>query len=198
MKIILLGSNGQIGWELQRSLAQLGQLLACDRETADFEELNSLYKLVLDFNPDVIVNAAGYTSVDKAENEPDKASQINSEAVIMLAQVAKQLGCLLVHYSTDYVFSGKNKKPWKENDKTKPINVYGKSKLAGEKFIISSKCKYLILRVSWVYADNGENFPKKIIKKILKENKIFIVNDQIGTPNHAEFISTITIKILEH
>ncbi len=192
MKIILLGSNGQIGWELQRSLAPLGQLLACDRETADFEELNSLYKLVLDFNPDVIVNAAGYTSVDKAENEPDKASQINSEAVIMLAQVAIQLGCLLVHYSTDYVFDGLKEGAYTEIDKTNPLSVYGKTKLLGEKGIQEIGCKHIIFRTSWVYALHGTNFVNTIIQLAKKQYELKVVNDQIGSPIRAELIADIT------
>jgi len=192
MKIILLGSNGQIGWELQRSLAPLGQLLACDRETADFEELNSLYKLVLDFNPDVIVNAAGYTSVDKAENEPDKASQINSEAVIMLAEVAKKLHCLLVHYSTDYVFDGIKEGAYTETDKTNPISVYGKTKLLGEEGIKEIGCKHIIFRTSWVYALHGTNFVNTIIQIAKKQYELKVVNDQIGSPTSAELIADIT------
>jgi len=161
------------------------------------ENLLSIEKKLNRIKPEIIINAAAYTKVEDAEKNKNLCYKINSLSTKKIAQWSYKNNSLLIYYSTDYVFSGKNKKSYKENDKTKPINVYGKSKLAGEKNIISSKCKYLILRVSWVYADKGENFPKKIIKKIRNENEVPVVKDQIGTPNHADFISEITLKIIQ-
>ena len=198
IKILLIGKNGQIGSAIKKKLNKINRNIIClSKKELNLENLLSIEKKLNRIKPEIIINAAAYTKVNDAERNKNLCYKINALSIKKIARWVYKNNSFLVHYSTDYVFSGKNKKPWKENDKTKPINVYGKSKLAGEKFIISSKCKYLILRVSWVYADNGENFPKKIIKKIKNENKIFVVNDQIGTPNHADFISEITIKIIK-
>ena len=198
IKILLIGKNGQIGSAIKRRLNKINRNIIClSKKELNLENLLSIEKKLNRIKPEIIINAAAYTKVNDAERNKNLCYKINALSIKKITRWVYKNNSFLVHYSTDYVFSGKNKKPWKENDKTKPINVYGKSKLAGEKFIISSKCKYLILRVSWVYADNGENFPKKIIKKIKNKNKIFVVNDQIGTPNHADFISEITIKIIK-
>ena len=198
IKILLIGKNGQIGSAIKKKLNKINRNIIClSKKELNLENLLSIEKKLNRIKPEIIINAAAYTKVNDAERNKNLCYKINALSIKKIARWVYKNNSFLVHYSTDYVFSGKNKKPWKENDKTKPINVYGKSKLAGEKFIISSKCKYLILRVSWVYADNGENFPKKIIKKIKNKNKIFVVNDQIGTPNHADFISEITIKIIK-
>ena len=198
IKILLIGKNGQIGSAIKKRLNKINRNIIClSKKELNLENLLSIEKKLNRIKPEIIINAAAYTKVNDAERNKNLCYKINALSIKKIARWVYKNNSFLVHYSTDYVFSGKNKKPWKENDKTKPINVYGKSKLAGEKFIISSKCKYLILRVSWVYADNGENFPKKIIKKIKNKNKIFVVNDQIGTPNHADFISEITIKIIK-
>ena len=151
MKLLLLGSNGQVGWELQRSMATLGKLKACDRNTLDFIDLDGLRQLIRDYKPDVIVNAAAYTNVDKAESDEENAFQVNSRAVDLLAQEAKVLDAWLIHYSTDYVFDGEKMSPYVEEDKTNPLSVYGKTKLQGEVAIKKSNCKYLIFRTSWLY-----------------------------------------------
>jgi len=198
IKILLIGKNGQIGSAIKRRLNKINRNIIClSKKELNLENLLSIEKKLNRIKPEIIINAAAYTKVEDAEKNKNLCYKINSLSTKKIAQWSYKNNSLLIYYSTDYVFSGKNKKPYKENDKTKPINVYGKSKLAGEKNIISSKCKYLILRVSWVYADKGENFPKKIIKKIRNENEVPVVKDQIGTPNHADFISEITLKIIQ-
>ena len=198
IKILLIGKNGQIGSSIKKRLSKVNKNITCwSKKELNLENLLSIQKKLNKIKPEIIINAAAYTKVDDAEKNKNLCYKINSLSTKKIAQWSYKNNSLLIYYSTDYVFSGKNKKPYKENDKTKPINVYGKSKLAGEKNIISSKCKYLILRISWVYADKGENFPKKIIKKIRNENEVPVVKDQIGTPNHADFISEITLKIIQ-
>jgi len=198
IKILLIGKNGQIGSSIKKRLSKVNKNITCwSKKELNLENLLSIQKKLNKIKPEIIINAAAYTKVDDAEKNKNLCYKINSLSTKKIAEWAYKNNSFLVYYSTDYVFSSKNNQPYKENDKTKPINVYGKSKLAGEKNIISSKCKYLILRISWVYADNGENFPKKIIKKIRNENEISVVNDQIGTPNHADFISEITLKIIQ-
>ena len=198
IKILLIGKNGQIGSAIKKRLNKINRNIIClSKKELNLENLLSIEKKLNRIKPEIIINAAAYTKVEDAEKNKNLCYKINSLSTKKIAQWSYKNNSLLIYYSTDYVFSGKNKKPYKENDKTKPINVYGKSKLAGEKNIISSKCKYLILRVSWVYADKGENFPKKIIKKIRNENEVPVVKDQIGTPNHADFISEITLKIIQ-
>ena len=188
-KILLIGSSGQIGSTIKGKLKKISKNTKClFRKDLDLKNSKSIEKVLNKINPKLIINAAAYTKVDEAERHKKLCYKINALAPKKIAQWCYKNNAFLVYYSTDYIFSGKNNNnAWKENDKPKPINFYGQSKLEGEKLIISSKCNYLILRVNWLYADKGENFPKKIIKKILKEKKIFIVNDQIGTPNHAEF-----------
>ncbi|WP_341522517.1 dTDP-4-dehydrorhamnose reductase [Pseudomonas sp. G.S.17] len=196
MRILLLGKNGQVGWELQRSLAPLGNLIALDSRSldhcGDLSNLEGLRSTVRRVKPDVIVNAAAYTSVDQAENEPDLAYQINAEAVSVLAQEALGLGALLVHYSTDYVFAGEGEKAWMEQDPVAPLNIYGASKLKGETAIQTSGCKHLIFRTSWVYAARGNNFAKTILHLAKTRKTLSIVDDQTGAPTGAELLADVT------
>ena len=192
MKLLLLGSNGQVGWELQRSIATLGILKVCDRNTVDFFDLDGLRKLIRNYKPDVIVNAAAYTDVDKAESDEENAFHVNSRAVDLLAQEAKFLDAWLVHYSTDYVFDGTKIGHYKEEDKTNPLSVYGKTKLQGEEAIKKSKCKYLIFRTSWLYGTHSKNFCKTIIKLAKDRDELSIVSNQIGAPTCAGLVADVT------
>ena len=195
-KILLLGANGQVGWELRRSLAVLGMVKACGSDEANFENLENLGAIIDEYEPTIIVNAAAYTAVDKAEVEPEKAAKINAVAVKLLAQKAKQLNAWLVHYSTDYVFDGCSKVPYKESDSTNPLCVYGKTKLQGEENIQNIECKHLIFRTSWVYAARGKNFAKTMIRLASEKDELKVVNDQIGVPTSAELIADITAQCL--
>ena len=196
MKILLFGKSGQLGWELQRSLSPLGELVALGPDSrelcGDFTRLNDIEETVRMVGPDVIVNAAAYTAVDKAESEPERVGTINSRAPAALASNAAKLGALLVHYSTDYVFDGSGDKPWNETDFVGPLNVYGKTKLEGEAAIISSGCSYLIFRTSWVFAARGENFAKKILRLAQERDRLTIVDDQVGAPTGAELLADVT------
>jgi len=192
MKLLLFGSNGQVGWELQRTIATLGKLKACDRNTVDFIDLEKLRKLIRDYKPDVIVNAAAYTNVDEAESDEESAFQINSEAVDLLAKEAKVLDAWLIHYSTDYVFDGEKMSPYREEDETNPLSIYGKTKLQGEEAIKKSKCKYIIFRTSWLYGAHGKNFFKTIIKLAKERDELRIVSNQIGAPTSAELVADVT------
>lgn len=196
MKILLFGGNGQVGWELQRSLIPLGELIALNSASenycGDLTDLAGIKQTVRKIVPDIIVNAAAYTAVDKAENEPELAQILNAEAPGVLAQEAKQLNARLVHYSTDYVFNGTGDQPYLETNLTDPLNIYGKTKLEGEKNIQSSGCAHLIFRTSWVYATYGNNFIKTILRLAQQRDKLAIVNDQIGSPTGAELIADVT------
>lgn len=196
MKILLFGKSGQLGWELQRSLSPLGELVALgpgSRELCgDFTRLNDIEETVRMVRPDVIVNAAAYTAVDKAESEPERVRAINALAPATLASEAAKLGAWLVHYSTDYVFDGSGDKPWNETDSVGPLNVYGKTKLEGEAAIIGSGCSYLIFRTSWVFAALGENFAKKILRLAQERDRLTIVDDQVGAPTGAELLADVT------
>ena len=197
-KILLFGSSGQIGSNLKKKLKIISKKVKIlSKKELNLENFNSIKKVLDKIQPNLIINAAGYTKVDEAEKEKDKCFKINTLSTNEIAKWSYKNNCFLVHYSTVYIFDGKKKKPWKEVDKPNPKNFYGKSKLKGENKIIKSKCNYLILRLNWIYNDDGENFPKKIIKKIKENKKIFLVNNQIGTPNHAEFISNVTINIIK-
>lgn len=193
MKILLFGKNGQVGWELNRSLQPLGEVIAIGREEADFSEPESLRQIIRNISPDVIVNAVAYTAVDKAEAEEGLALKINAEAPGVLAEEAKKLGALLVHYSTDYVFDGTKKSPYVESDKPNPINAYGRTKLAGEQVIQSSGCDYLIFRTSWVYASRGNNFLLTMLRLAQEREELSIVSDQIGSPTSARLIADISV-----
>jgi dTDP-4-dehydrorhamnose reductase len=196
MKILLLGKNGQVGWELQRSLAPLGELLALDRHSTDFcGDLNQperLAQTVRDWRPDVVVNAAAHTAVDKAESEPDVARCLNATAPAALAQAAADTGAWLVHYSTDYVFNGQGEQAWQESDATGPLSVYGQTKLEGELAIVASGCKHLIFRTSWVYAARGGNFAKTMLRLAAERERLTVIDDQHGAPTGADLIADVT------
>jgi dTDP-4-dehydrorhamnose reductase len=196
MKILLLGKNGQVGWELQRSLAPLGEVLALDRHSTDFcgdlSQPERLAQTVRAWRPDVIVNAAAHTAVDKAESEPELAHGLNATAPATLAQVALETGAWLVHYSTDYVFNGQGEQPWQEGDATGPLSVYGQSKLAGEQAIAASGCQHLIFRTSWVYAARGGNFAKTMLRLAAERERLTVIDDQHGAPTGADLIADVT------
>ena len=196
MKILLLGKNGQVGWALQRSLAPLGELVALDAQSqihcGDLTNLAGLAQTVRDVAPDVIVNAAAYTAVDKAESEPALAHAINALAPGVLAQEAKRCGAWLVHFSTDYVFDGSGKQAWLETDASAPLSVYGASKLAGEQAIMAAACQHLIFRTSWVYGARGNNFAKTMLKLAQERDSLKVVNDQIGAPTGSDLLADVT------
>lgn len=192
MKILLLGSNGQVGFELARSLLPLGEVIALNRQQVDLTNLENLRATVQSIRPDVIVNAAAYTAVDKAEAERETAFLINAQALEVLAQEAKNLNALLIHYSTDYVFDGTKTTPYLENDATNPLNVYGESKLAGEQAIEKSGADYLIFRTTWVFAARGQNFVNSILRLAAEREELNIVADQIGAPTWARLIADTT------
>ncbi len=196
MKILLFGANGQVGWELQRSLAPLGQVKACGHLDADLENLGGLRAIIREYCPAVIVNAAAYTAVDRAESEPDTAYRINAEAVGLLGDEAKRLDAWLIHYSTDYVFDGTKSEPYLESDQPNPLSVYGKTKLQGEAAISESGCRYLIFRTSWVYSARGANFVKTMIRLAKERDALNVVADQIGAPTSAELIADVTAATL--
>jgi dTDP-4-dehydrorhamnose reductase len=196
MRILLLGKNGQVGWELQRSLAPLGEVLALDRHSTDFcgdlSQPERLAQTVRDWRPDVIVNAAAHTAVDKAESEPDLSRCLNATAPAALAQAAAEIGAWLVHYSTDYVFNGQGEQAWQEDDATDPLSVYGHTKLEGEQRIAASGCKHLIFRTSWVYAARGGNFAKTMLRLAAERDRLTVINDQHGAPTGADLIADVT------
>jgi len=197
MKILLLGKNGQVGWEAQRALAPLGELVALDRHGSDglcgdLEQVDALADTVRRLAPDVIVNAAAYTAVDKAEQEAERAQAINADAVAMLARQTHELGALLVHYSTDYVFDGSGAQPWLEGDAPAPLSVYGATKLAGEQAIRHSHCDHLIFRTSWVYAARGGNFARTMLRLAAEREQLSVIDDQIGAPTGAELIADVS------
>ena len=196
MKILLLGKNGQVGWELQRSLAPLGELVALGSDSqdlcGDFTDLDGLAQTVRAVAPDVIVNAAAHTAVDKAESEPELARTINALAPAVLAQEAKRSNAWLIHYSTDYVFDGSGEQSRVETDNTAPLSVYGATKLEGEQFIRQSGCRHLIFRTSWVYGARGGNFAKTMLKLAQQRDSLKVIDDQIGAPTGADLLADIT------
>jgi len=197
MKILLLGKNGQVGWELQRSLAPLGQLIALDRHpvdglSGDLTDVDALRETIRQIQPDIIVNAAAYTAVDKAESEKELADRVNGQAVQAMAEEAAALGAWLIHYSTDYVFSGEGCAPWCESDALSPVNHYGISKLAGERAIISTGCNHLIFRTSWVYGARGNNFAKTMLRLAKDRETLSVIADQVGAPTGADLIADVT------
>ncbi|MEC4560754.1 dTDP-4-dehydrorhamnose reductase [Pseudomonas inefficax] len=196
MKILLLGKDGQVGWELQRSLAPLGQVLALNSRSqahcGDLANLPDLAETVRAYAPDVIVNAAAYTAVDKAESDREQAFKVNAEAVGVLARAAADCGALLVHYSTDYVFPGQGTQAWREDDSVGPLNAYGESKLAGEQAIQAAGCQHLIFRTCWVYAARGNNFAKTMLRLAAERDSLGVIDDQHGAPTGAELIADIT------
>ncbi|MFA7527477.1 MAG: dTDP-4-dehydrorhamnose reductase [Ottowia sp.] len=201
MKILLLGKTGQVGWELQRSLAPLGVVTALDRRgtdalCGDLLDPDGLAATVRKLQPQVIVNAAAYTAVDQAESEPEVAARANAEAPAALAREAAACGALLVHYSTDYVFDGSGSAPWREDDAPGPLNVYGRTKLAGEQAIAGSGCRHLMLRTGWVYAAHGHNFAKTMLRLARERERLTVVDDQWGAPVGAELLADVTAQLL--
>ena len=202
MKILLLGKNGQLGWELQRSLSPLGELIALDRHSADFcgdlANLPGLAATVQQLRPDLIVNAAAYTAVDQAEQEPVIARTVNALAPGVLAQEAARLGAWLVHYSTDYVFDGGGSRPWAETDTPAPLNVYGQSKFEGEQLIAAAGPQHLIFRTSWVYGARGGNFAKTMLRLAQEREQLSVIDDQFGAPTGADLLADVTAHALRH
>jgi len=201
MRILLLGKNGQVGWELQRALAPLGELTACDFDSpdelrADFSRPQALPALVERVRPDVIVNAAAHTAVDRAEAEPDLAHRINAEAPGVLARAAAARGALLLHYSTDYVFDGSGQEPRAEDAPAAPLSVYGRTKLEGEQAIRAAGCAHLILRTSWVYAARGGNFARTMLRLAAERDALSVIDDQVGAPTGAELLADVSAHAL--
>jgi dTDP-4-dehydrorhamnose reductase len=196
MKVVLFGKGGQVGWELQRSLATIGDLIALDFDStdfhADFSRPAQLAETVRALRPDVIVNAAAHTAVDKAESEPEFAATLNAEAPRVLAEQAKALGAWLVHYSTDYVFDGSGSSARSEDAPTGPLSVYGRTKLDGENHIRASGCAHLIFRTSWVYAARGGNFARTMIRLAGERDALSVIDDQVGAPTGAELLADVT------
>ncbi len=197
MRVLLLGAGGQVGWELQRSLATLGELVALGRGDADglsgdLARPDALAATVRAVAPDLIVNAAAYTAVDRAESEPELAHAVNAAAPGVLAREARAAGAWLVHYSTDYVFDGSGSTPWTEDAPTGPLSVYGRTKLEGEEAIRASGCRHLILRTSWVYAARGGNFAKTMLRLAAERDRLTVVDDQHGAPTGAELLADLT------
>ena len=192
MKIVLLGAQGQVGHELSRSLLPLGSICALRHADADLTDLATLARRVGDEAPDLIVNAAAYTAVDRAESDQATAQCVNADAVAVLARVARERGARLVHYSTDYVFDGSGSRPWRETDATGPHSVYGRTKLAGEAAIASSGCEALVFRTSWVHGAHGGNFIRTMLRLAAERETLSVVADQIGAPTSAELIADVT------
>jgi len=196
MKILLLGSNGQLGRELERQLSSVGSVAAFPRSALDITNHRAVRDAVLAIHPNVIVNAAAYTAVDKAETDAERANSVNAEAVANLAQIAQKNGAWLIHYSTDYVFDGSKPTPYIETDAPNPINVYGASKLAGETAIAAADCQHLIFRTSWVIGKDGNNFAKTILRLAAERNSLKVISDQRGVPTSPSLISKITIDAI--
>ena len=200
MKILLLGANGQLGWQLRRSLGAIGEVTALHRASAplcgDLAQPEALARSVQAVRPELIVNAAAYTAVDRAESERDAAFALNANACAVLADAAQRCGAWLVHYSTDYVFDGSGERPWRETDPVAPINVYGSSKLAGERAITQACERHLILRTSWVFDSWGQNFLKSILRAATRQDSLKVVSDQWGAPTRAALVADITAHVL--
>lgn len=199
MKILLLGKNGQVGWELQRSLAPLGGLVVLDRHSTeaeggcgDLSQPQRLRETVLRLRPDVIVNAAAHTAVDRAESEPELARTVNTAAPGALAGAAHAVGALLVHYSTDYVFDGSGDAPWREDAATAPLSVYGTTKRDGEELVRASGVRHLMFRTSWVYAARGGNFARTMLRLAKERERLTVIDDQWGAPTGADLIADVT------
>ena len=196
MKMLVTGCNGQVGWELTRALQPLGEIEALGREEADLASPASLRDRLLQARPDVIINAAAYTAVDKAESEPDLAMRINGEAPGEFARAARDAGALLIHFSSDYVFDGAKDSPYLEDDPPNPLSEYGRSKLAGERTIAESGCRYAILRTQWVFGSHGGNFLRTILRLAAEREHLRIVSDQFGAPTSARLIADVTAQML--
>lgn len=206
MRILLLGKNGQVGWELQRALSVLGEVVALDRHLAptaygtlagDLSDLAGLRDTIRAVAPQVIVNAAAYTAVDKAESDRELAHTVNALASQVMAEEAKRLDAWLVHYSTDYVFDGSGSAPWQETDAVAPVNYYGATKLEGEQLIAASGCKHLIFRTSWVYAARGNNFAKTMLRLAKDRQTLNVIADQVGVPTGADLLADVAVAALQ-
>lgn len=199
--VLLLGPSGQVGWELERVLAPLAEVIAVSRKDpiycGDLTDLNGIARTIQQIQPDIIFNAAAYTAVDKAEDEVELAFRVNADALSVIGKEANKLGALVVHYSTDYVFDGDGDTPFKENDEQRisPVNVYGKSKRQGELNLINETSSYLIFRTSWVYGAHGKNFMKTILRLAKERNQLSVVNDQVGTPTSAAMIADLSVAL---
>ena len=202
MKILLLGKGGQVGWELQRSLSVLGQVTALDFDSkdhcGDFSNPQGVAETVRALRPDVIVNAAAHTAVDKAESEPELARLLNASTPGLVAEEAAKLGAWMIHYSTDYVFDGSGEQAWSEADATGPLSVYGSTKLEGEALIRASGAKHLILRTSWVYAARGGNFAETMLRLAQERDRLTVINDQFGAPTGADLLADVTAHAIRH
>ncbi len=197
MKILLFGGNGQVGASLQPILSKMGSLIVATRKDVDFTDTERLGRFVRAASPDLVVNAAAYTAVDRAEVEPELAHQVNSLAPEVLAQETERLGATLVHYSTDYVFDGSGIDPWREADAPNPLSIYGKTKLEGEMRVLDATSRAYILRTSWVYSAHGHNFLKTILRAARSQDVLEVVNDQIGAPTGSELIASVTKNIID-
>jgi dTDP-4-dehydrorhamnose reductase len=196
MRILLLGRSGQLGWELQRSLAPLGEVMAPDAQAADLADPAALADLVAQLRPAVVVNAAAYTAVDRAEAEPGRVLLLNAQAPGALARACDRAGAWLVHYSTDYVFDGSGTRPWTEEDTPAPLNAYGRSKLEGERLVADGCARHLVLRTSWVYAARGGNFARTMLRLAGERDVLDVVDDQVGAPTGAELAADVTAHAL--
>lgn len=196
MKLLVLGARGQVGWELRRSLQPLGSVTAVDRQECDLMSADQLTRVVKDTAPDVVVNAAAYTAVDKAEQEEALAYRINAEVPAELAALTRRSGALLVHYSTDYVFDGTKAAPYDETDTPSPLNAYGRTKLAGEQAIARDGGDWLTLRTTWVFASRGANFARTMLRLAAERERLSIVNDQFGAPTSARFLADATAQVI--
>lgn len=200
MKILLFGKDGQLGWELQRSLAALGPVVALGRHSADYcgdlTQLQALAQTVRAVRPDVVVNAAAYTAVDQAESEPDLAHLINAQAPCVLAQEASQLGAWMVHYSSDYVFDGSGSTPWTEQDRPAPLSCYGHTKWQGEQRVAAQGLRHLIFRTSWLYSPGRPNFAQTMLHLAQEREQLVVVTDQVGAPTGADLVADVTVKAL--
>ena len=195
-KILLIGKNGQVGWELCRTLAPLGVMAMTDHPVLDLARPDQIRSIIDDYRPLLIVNAAAYTAVDQAEDDYEKAMAINGTAPGIIAEEARRIGAGVVHYSTDYVFDGGKKTAYTEDDEPAPLNNYGRTKLAGDEAVRASGCPYLIFRTSWVYGNRGNNFLRTIFRLLAERDEIGIVDDQIGSPTWSRIIAEITAQVL--
>ena len=196
LRILITGATGQVGWQLQRTLAPLGEVVACTRSELDLASVEAAARYVRELNPDIVVNAAAHTAVDKAESEPDLAHTINAVAPGRIAEVLAHSGKLLIHYSTDYVFDGAKRQPYEEDDPTGPLNVYGRTKLEGEQQIAATGCAYIILRTTWVYDTRGKNFLRTVLRLAREREELRMVGDQHGAPTWARAIAEATAHIV--
>jgi dTDP-4-dehydrorhamnose reductase len=197
LRILLTGRLGQVGWDLERALPTLGEVVPTDRTALDLADPGAIRRIVRQIEPDLIVNAAAYTEVDKAESEPELATRINVAAPALLAEEAKRVGAMLVHYSTDYVFDGEKRSPYTENDTPNPLSHYARTKFEGERAIVANGCRYLVLRTSWVYGPRAKNFFHIIARKAAAGEAMQMVDDQTSVPSPSTFVARATIRLLQ-